>query len=64
MNNNLNYQFGMYAPATEAVIVNIGKKSILVIRCKECNSTIIFDDPVDIVYLYRLAEYCLNFLLP
>lgn len=56
MNNNLNFQFGMYEPATDSIIVNTGENSILVIRCKECNSTVIFDDPNDVVYLYRLAE--------
>ena len=30
--------------------------AILVFRCKECNSSVIFDDSNDIVYLYRLAE--------
>lgn len=56
MNNNLNFQFGMYEPSTDSVIVNTGENSILVIRCRECNSYVIFDDPSDIVYLYRLAE--------
>jgi len=56
MNNNLNFQFGMYVPATDSIIINTSKNSILVIRCKECNSSAIFDDPSDIVYLYRLAE--------
>lgn len=56
MNNNLNFQFGMYEPATDSIIINTGKNSILVIRCKECNSKVIFDDPNDIVYLYWLAE--------
>ena len=56
MNNNLNFQFGMYEPATDSIIVNTGENSILVICCKECNSSVIFDDPNDIVYLYRLAE--------
>lgn len=56
MNKNLDFQFGMYEPATDSVIVNIGENSILVIRCKECNSSVIFDEPNDIVYLYRLAE--------
>lgn len=56
MNNNFNFQFGMYDPATDSIIVNTGKNSILVIRCKECNSIVIFDDSNDIVYLYRLAE--------
>lgn len=56
MNNNLNFQFGMYEPATDTIIVNTGVNSILVIRCKQCNSSVIFDDPNDIVYLYQLAE--------
>lgn len=56
MNNNLNFQFGMYEPTTDSIIVNTGENSILVICCKECNSSVIFDDPNDIVYLYRLAE--------
>lgn len=54
--NNLNFLFGIYDPATDSVIVNTGENSILVIRCKEYNSSIIFDEPNDIVYLYQLAE--------
>lgn len=56
MNNNLNFQFGMYEPSTDSIIVNNGENTILVIRCKECNSSVIFDEPNDIVYLYQLAE--------
>lgn len=56
MNNNLNFQFGIYNPAADSVIVNTGENSVLVIHCKECNSTVIFDNPNDIVYLYRLTE--------
>ena len=56
MNNNLAFQFGMYEPATDSIIVNTGKNSILVIRCKEWNSSVIFDDPSDVVYLCHLAE--------
>lgn len=42
---------------TKNVVVGYtGENTILVICCKECNSSIIFDDPNDIVYLYRLAE--------
>lgn len=43
MNNNLNFQFGMYNPAVDSVIVNAGDNSVLVIRCKECNSSVIFE---------------------
>ena len=46
----------MYEPATDSVIINTGENSILVISCKECNSYVIFNEPNDIVYLYRLAE--------
>ena len=56
MNNNLNFRFGMYEPATDSIIVNTGENSILVIPCKKCNSSVIFDDLTDIVYLYWLAE--------
>ena len=56
MNNNLNFRFSMYEPTTDSIIVNTVENAILVIRCKECNSSVIFDDPTDIVYLYRLAE--------
>ena len=45
MNNNLTFQFGMYEPATDSIIVNTGENSILVIRCKECNSSVTFDEP-------------------
>ena len=56
MNNNFNFQFGMYEPATDSVIIKTGENAILVICCKECNSYVIFDVPNDIVYLHRLAE--------
>lgn len=56
MNNDLNFLFGMYEPTTDSVIINTSVNSVLVIRCKECNSCVIFEEPSDIVYLYRLAE--------
>lgn len=46
----------MYEPATDSIIINTGENAILVFRCQECNSPVIFDNPNDIVYLYRLAE--------
>lgn len=56
MTNNLNFQFGMYEPSTDSIIVNTGENTILVICCKKCNSCVIFKEPTDIVYLYRLAK--------
>lgn len=46
----------MYEPATDSIIINTSENSVFVIRCKECNSSVIYDDPNDIVYLYRLAK--------
>ena len=46
----------MYEPTTDSIIVNAGENSVLIIRCKECNCSVTFDDPDDVVYLYRLAE--------
>ena len=45
----------MYEPATDSIIINTGENAILVFRCQECNFSVIFDDPNDVVYLYRLA---------
>ena len=56
MNNNLNFMFGMYEPTKDSVIVNIDENSVLVIRCKACNSSVIFEEPNDIAYLYCLAK--------
>jgi len=56
MNTNPIFLFGIYDPATDSVIVNAGENSILVIRYKECNSSVIFEEPTDIAYLYLLAE--------
>lgn len=56
MTNNLNITFGMYEPSIDSVIVNTGENSVLIICCKKCNSSVIFDDPNDIAYLYWLAE--------
>lgn len=46
----------MYEPATDSIIVNARENSVLIIRCKEYNSSIIFDDPNDVAYLYQQAE--------
>ena len=51
MNNNLNFRFGMYEPATDSIIVNTGENSILLIPSKKRNSSVIIDDLTDIVYL-------------
>ena len=54
--NDFNFQFAMYNPITDTVEVNTGTGAALFISCKKFNSTVIFDDPNDIVYLYHLAE--------
>ena len=54
--SELQFQFAMYNPETDTVEVNTGTGTVLFIRCKDFNSTVIFDDPNDVVYLYHLAE--------
>lgn len=46
----------MYNPDTDTITVSADPGSVLIIRCKEFNSTVILDNPDDIIYLYRLAE--------
>lgn len=43
----------MYEPDTDSIIVNVGENSVHIIRCKECNFSVTFDDPNDVVYLYH-----------
>jgi len=54
--SELQFQFAMYNPVTDTVEVNTGTGRVLFIRCKDFNSTVIFDDPHDVVYLYNLAK--------
>lgn len=56
MNDNLQFQFGMYNPVTDTIEVTAAPGTILFIRCKEFNATVSLESPEDIVYLYRLAE--------
>ena len=60
MNNNLDFQFGMYEPNTDSVIVNAINDTYtgtpLTISCEKCNSAVLLDLPDDIAYLYRLAH--------
>lgn len=46
----------MYDPVTDSIIVNSSENSVFVIRCNEYNSSVIFEEPDDIAYLYRLAK--------
>lgn len=54
--SELQFQFAMYNPVTDTVEVNACPGSVQYIKCKYFNATVSFDDPNDIVYLYRLAE--------
>ncbi|MDD2968078.1 MAG: hypothetical protein PHT21_00720 [Lachnospiraceae bacterium] len=54
--SELQFQFAMYNPESDTVEVNADPGSVQYIRCKEFNATVRFDDPNDIVYLYRFAE--------
>lgn len=54
--SELQFQFAMYNPVTDTVEVNTGTGRVLLIRCMNFNSTVIFDDPNDVIYLYHLAK--------
>lgn len=46
----------MYHPDSDTIEVAVAPESVLVIRCKEFNTTVTLENPEDIVHLYRLAE--------
>ena len=56
MNNNLIYLFGMYEPDTDSIVVYANDSDPFIINCQKCNSSVILNNPDDIVYLYRLAQ--------
>ena len=56
MNNNLIYLFGMYEPDTDSIVVYANDSKPFIINCQKCNSSVILDNPDDIVYLYRLPS--------
>lgn len=54
--NNSCYLFGMYEPDTDSIVVYANDIKPFIINCQKCNSSVILDNPDDIVYLYRLAQ--------
>ena len=56
MNYNLLYLFGMYEPDSDSVTIYANDGKPFIINCQKCNSSVILDNPDDIVYLYRLAQ--------
>ena len=56
MNNNLIYLFGMYEPDTDSIVVYANDSKPFIINFQKYNSSVILDNPNDIVYLYRLAQ--------
>ena len=54
--NNSCYLFGMYEPDTDSIVVYANDSKPFIINCQKCNSSVILDNPDDIVYLYRLAQ--------
>lgn len=56
MNNNLIYLFGMYELDTDSIIVYTNDSNPFIINCQKYNSSVILENPDDIVYLYRLAQ--------
>ena len=56
MTNNLIYLFGMYELDTDSIIVYTNDSNPFIISCQKYNSSVILENPDDIVYLYRLAQ--------
>ena len=56
MSNNLIYLFGMYEPDTDSIVVYANDSKTFIINCQKYNSSVMLDNPDDIVYLYRLAQ--------
>ena len=56
MNNNLLYLFGMYEPDSDSIVVYANDIDPFILNCHKCNSSVILNNPDDIVYLYRLAQ--------
>ena len=50
------YLFGMYEPDTDSIVVYANDSDPFIINCQKCNSSVILNNPDDIVYLYRLAQ--------
>lgn len=48
--------FAIYNPDTDCVEVSFDDRIHISFDCKNCNSTVNFDDPDDIAYLLRLAR--------
>ncbi len=56
MNDDLQFQFAMYNPITDTIVVTVASKTVLFICCQEFNSTVELENPEDIVYLHHLAK--------
>ena len=54
--NNPCYLFGMYEPDTDSIVIYANDSKPFIINCQKCNSSVILDNPDDIVYLYMLAQ--------
>ena len=54
--NNPCYLFGMYEPDTDSIVVYANDSDPFIINCQKCNSSVILNNPDDIVYLYRLVQ--------
>ena len=46
----------MYEPDTDSIVVYANDSKPFIINCQKCNSSVILDNPDDIVYLYMLAQ--------
>ena len=54
--NNSCYLFGMYEPNIDSIVIYANDSKPFIINCQKCNSSVILDNPDDIVQLYMLAQ--------
>lgn len=54
--NNSCYLFGMYEPDTDSIAMYANDSNQFIINCQKYNSSVMLENPDDIVYLYRLAQ--------
>lgn len=46
----------MYEPDSDSIVVYANDIDPFILNCHKCNSSVILNNPDDIVYLYRLAQ--------
>ena len=46
----------MYEPDSDSIVVSENDSDPFILNCHKCNSSVILNNPDDIVYLFKLAQ--------